>query len=85
MGAMFSDANKTIPAGVGGQFTFDAAQSAQMARSIPNYNSLPAAYQQAIRNKIANTAFTVELTGPTIIGSKTDTRKSNFHGPSRLR
>jgi len=79
MGTLFSDAHKTIPAGVGGQFTFDAAQSAQIAATIPNYSSLPASYQSAIKNQIANTPFTVDLTGPTIIGSKTDTVKVNFH------
>ena len=79
MGTLFSDANKTIPAGVGGQFTFNAAQSAQIASTIPNYNSLRADYQLAIRNKISNTVFTVDLTGPTIIGPKTDTVKVNFH------
>jgi hypothetical protein len=79
MGTLFSDANKTIPAGVGGQFSFNAAQSAQIASTIPNYNSFPANYQLAIRNKISNTVFTVDLTGPTIIGPKTDTVKVNFH------
>ena len=78
MGTMFSDANKTIPAGVGGQFTFDATQSAQIASRIPDYSNLPASYQSAITNKISNTTFTVGLTGPTIIGSKTDTVKVNF-------
>ena len=79
MGTLFNEANKTIPAGVGGQFSFNAAQSAQIASTIPNYNSLPANYQLAIRNKISNTVFTVDLTGPTIIGPKTDTVKVNFH------
>ena len=51
MGTLFSDANKTIPAGVGGQFSFDATQSELLASSIPNYSSLPSTYQSAITNQ----------------------------------
>lgn len=80
MGTTFSEANKSIPSGVGGDFTFDAAQSATLAAAIPNYNLLPATYQTAIKNQIANTVFKVELTGPTIIGPKTDTVKVKFPG-----
>ena len=79
-GTFFSDAAKTIPSGVGGQFNFDAAQTQQLASSIPNYSLLPAAQQTAIKNQIANTVFSVELTGPTIVGSKTDTVKVKFPG-----
>ncbi len=72
MGSSFNAASKTIPAGSGGLITFDAAQSLALAQSIPNYNLLPAAQQQAIQNKIANTPFNVQLSGPTIVGSSSD-------------
>lgn len=78
MGTVFSDANKSIPSGVGGNFSFDATQSAALASSIPNYNALSLNDQRAIKNQISNTVFTVELTGPTIIGPKTDTVKVKF-------
>ena len=78
MGTVFSDANKSIPAGVGGDFSFDATQSAKLAASIPNYNALPANYQTTIKNQISSTVLQVELTGPTIIGTKTDTVKVKF-------
>jgi hypothetical protein len=80
MATVFSDANKSIPSGVGGDFSFDATQSATLASSIPNYNTLPASYQSAIKTQISNTVFSVELTGPTIIGPKTDTVKVKFPG-----
>ncbi len=80
MGTVFSDANKTIPAGIGGDFRFDAAQSHEIATHIQNYNSVfvSDAQRKAIDNQIANTTFQVTLSGPTIIGPKTDTVKVNF-------
>lgn len=80
MGTVFSDANKQIPSGVGGNFSFDAAQSKKLAESIPNYNLLLPSDQLAVRNKISSTVFSVELSGPTIIGPKTDTVKVLFPG-----
>ncbi|HTY10305.1 MAG TPA: DUF6588 family protein [Bacteroidota bacterium] len=80
MGASMKNANTTIPGGVGGQFTFDDQQSAQIAQSIPNWNLIPGAQQQAIINKIATTPFNVQLTGPTIVGSKDDFVQVKFPG-----
>jgi len=79
MGTLFSDANKTIPTGIEGDFRFDATQAHAIAEGIPNYNSIfvSNAQRQAIDNQIANTTFQVTLSGPTIIGSKTDTVKVN--------
>ncbi|MGA9407295.1 MAG: DUF6588 family protein [Bacteroidota bacterium] len=78
MGALFNTADKTIPAGANGQFSLDATQTAQIASTIPGYSSLPANYQSAIQNQISKTVFNVGISGPTIVGSKTDTVKVNF-------
>ena len=80
MGTTFSEANKSIPSGVGGDFNFDQQQSTKLAQGISGYNSLPVAQQHAIVNQISNTTFNVSLTGPTIIGPKTDTVKVVFAG-----
>ncbi len=80
MGTVFDDNNKQIPSGTGGDFSFDATQSNQIAKSISGYNSLPAPYQSAIVNQISSQKFSVTLTGPTIIGPKTDTVKVIFPG-----
>jgi hypothetical protein len=72
MGASLKNANTTIPAGIGGSFTFDDQMSQQIAQGIPNFNLLPANTQKAIINQIATTPFNVELSGPTIVGSKND-------------
>ncbi len=80
MGALYNSSNRTISNGVNGLFSFDATQSATLAQSIPNYDLLSPAQQLAIQNKIASTVFSVQLTGPTIVGSKSDSVKVKFPG-----
>jgi hypothetical protein len=77
MGTFFKDENKVFSSS--GSFQFDSSQSQTLANSIvnnPGNNPLI----NAIRDSIRNQVFTVGISGPTIIGSKSDSLRVTFYG-----
>ncbi len=79
MGTFFKDENKMFDTNV--DFKFDNNQATTLANQV-NYNSIPSSYQaqakQNVISAIAGVTFNVEMSGPTVIGSKTDTVKVRF-------
>jgi len=79
MGSFFSDAAKTFSEN--GSFYFTQSQVDQI---LQNSNITPATAGQlnytALQQKMVNTQFTVNFTGPTVIGKKNDYLRINFPG-----
>jgi hypothetical protein len=84
MGTLFADENKRFSAT--GIFQFDSSQAAYLTENIndPTYNNLLPAQREQVRQQILNQIrgkdFTVGMSGPTIIGSGTDSLKVEFRG-----
>jgi hypothetical protein len=72
MGTFFSDNNKTFS--TSGTFRFNTAQATQLVQGAP------AAAQSGLIAQIIKQDFTVGISGPTIVGSKSDTVKIGFKG-----
>jgi Family of unknown function (DUF6588) len=92
MGAFTTDNDKTFSANgafqfSGGYYSGDLLNNPQgiksqaelIAENIPNWNNPLTPHQQII-NKIAATQFQVGISGPTIVGSKSDTVKVSIPG-----
>jgi hypothetical protein len=73
MATLFGSENQTFASS--GKFRFNSAQAEQL---IPSNITGPLRTQ--IKNEILNTDFTVSISGPTIIGKKTDSIKVVFPG-----
>jgi hypothetical protein len=72
MGTFFSDNNKTFS--TSGTFRFNRDQAAILVQGAP------AGAQPGLINQIIQQDFTVGISGPTIVGSKSDTVKIGFKG-----
>ncbi len=79
MATFFKDEVKTFDSNV--DFKFDNTQATTLA-NMADYTSVPVAFRpqakQAVINGIAGVTFNVDMSGPTIAGSKTDTVKVKF-------
>jgi hypothetical protein len=79
MGTFTNEENKTFSTSGGFRFGGGAvgsgSQSEDIAKNIPNYNLLPNTQKQQVIDAISGTEFQVGITGPTIVGTKTDTMK----------
>lgn len=82
MGTIFQDENKTFS--FTGVFQLDSTQAYRVTTSIndPNFNALPLAQREIVRqgiiNKLRGTDFTGRIFGPTIIGDDKDTVRLGF-------
>ena len=78
MGTFTTDENKTFKLDAGFRFSGGPvgsnSEAEQLAKSINGYNNVLFPKQAAI-DAIAAQSFAVSMTGPTIVGSKTDTLK----------
>jgi Family of unknown function (DUF6588) len=73
MGSFFSNPNKSFNVSAPYKFDYNAAD-----RMIPsNYTG---AYRDSVRQQIMNIPFNVSISGPTIVGSKSDTVRVSFSG-----
>jgi hypothetical protein len=74
MGTFFSDNNKTFS--TSGTFRFNTAQATQLVQGI----NAPQSVKNDLINQIIHQDITVGISGPTIVGSKSDTVKIGFQG-----
>jgi hypothetical protein len=74
MGTFFSDNNKTFS--TSGTFRFNTAQATQLVQGV----NAPQQVKDNLIQQIINQDFTVGISGPTIVGSKSDTVKVSFKG-----
>ena len=74
MGTFFSDNNKTFS--TSGTFRFNTAQATQLVQGV----NAPQSVKNDLINQIIQQDFTVGISGPTIVGSKSDTVKIGFQG-----
>ncbi len=73
MATLFGSQNQTFSSS--GKFRFNSVQAEQL---IPS--NITGTYRTQIKNEILNTDFTVQISGPTIVGKKTDSVKVVFPG-----
>ena len=82
MGTYFKDENKTFSNT--GNFAFSQSDAMTLAQQGVSQTSIPAAYQPAVENAIANQIaaqnWQLQISGPTVVGSKTDFVKVHFNG-----
>lgn len=76
MGAFLPGDNKTFL--INGNFRFTPAQAELMTQSVANRYGSDA--QQNLINQLTSRDFNVQISGPTVIGSKDDYMKINFYG-----
>ncbi|HEX2869547.1 MAG TPA: DUF6588 family protein [Ignavibacteriales bacterium] len=76
MGAFLPGDNKTFL--INGSFRFTPDQAQLMTQSIANQYGSDA--QLSLINQLTSRDFNVQISGPTIIGSKNDYMKVNFYG-----
>jgi hypothetical protein len=79
MGTFTNEDNKTFSAN--GAFKFGGgalgsnSQAEKIASGVSNWNLLPNNEKQALIDAISSTNFQVGISGPTVVGAKTDTMK----------
>lgn len=82
MGTYFKDENKTFSSS--GNFSFSQADAMTIAGQGVSQSSIPPQYQAqvqtAIANQIASQLWPLSVSGPTVVGSKTDFVKVHFQG-----
>src|SRR5674476_144172 len=74
MGTFFSNNNKTFS--TSGTFRFNTVQATQLVQGV----NAPQSVKDNLINQIIQQDFTVGISGPTIVGSKSDTVKIGFKG-----
>jgi hypothetical protein len=84
MGTFTTDENKTFS--LSGNFQFGGgpvgsnSQAEGLAANITGYSSLPGAQKQQVIDAIAAQQFTVQMAGPTVVGTKSDFLKITVPG-----
>jgi hypothetical protein len=78
MGSLFNDKNKTFS--VTGSFRFNRDQAAQLVSRTPHSDTLLQAVRDAIIDSLISKDFTLGISGPTVVGSGSDSVKLQFSG-----
>lgn len=82
MGTYFKDENKTFSST--GNFSFSQSEALTLAQQGVSQSAIPTFYQSTVANSIANQIaaqnWQLQISGPTVVGSKTDNVKVHFNG-----